>query len=91
MHSASSRAKVCSPFSRALTEGPQAQMPDLSVAARNVGLYLQMQSATGADLLEAQVAFEPRCARLARATLFADSAHEYSRALHRYRRHFSRR
>lgn len=43
--------------------GPQAQLPGLSVAARHIGLYLQVQGTTLEDLLEARTAFEPLCAR----------------------------
>ena len=39
-------------------------MPDLTVAARHVGLLLQMQGATVADVLvEARTVLEPACAR----------------------------
>ncbi|WP_054814992.1 FadR/GntR family transcriptional regulator [Nocardia arizonensis] len=44
--------------------GPRAEFPDLSVAARHIGLYLQMRGTTLADLLEARIEFEPICARL---------------------------
>ncbi|PPJ36601.1 FadR family transcriptional regulator [Nocardia nova] len=44
--------------------GPQARLPDLSVAARQIGLYLQTQRTTLADVLEARAEFEPICARL---------------------------
>ncbi|MFZ2176493.1 MAG: FCD domain-containing protein [Rhodococcus sp. (in: high G+C Gram-positive bacteria)] len=43
--------------------GPQARLPDLSVAARHIGLYLQVQGTTVEDLLEARTAFEPALAR----------------------------
>lgn len=44
--------------------GPQARLPDLSVAARQIGLYLQTRRTTLADVLEARTQFEPICARL---------------------------
>jgi DNA-binding FadR family transcriptional regulator len=44
--------------------GPQARLPDLGVAARHIGLYLQVRGTTLEDLLEARTEFEPRCARL---------------------------
>ncbi|MDT2005501.1 FadR family transcriptional regulator [Rhodococcus opacus] len=44
--------------------GPRARLPDLSVAARHIGLYLQIQGTTLEDLLEARVEFESACVRL---------------------------
>lgn len=44
--------------------GAQAKLPDLSVAARHIGLYLQLQGATLSDVLEARAEYEPICARL---------------------------
>lgn len=44
--------------------GPQVTAPELSVAARHVGLFLQMQGTTIADVYEARTALEPICARL---------------------------
>ncbi|MFF3573321.1 FadR/GntR family transcriptional regulator [Nocardia jiangxiensis] len=44
--------------------GPQARLPDLSVASRQIGLYLQTRGTTLVDILEARAEFEPICARL---------------------------
>lgn len=43
--------------------GPQARLPDLVVASRHIGLYLQVQETSVEDLLEAQAESEPICAR----------------------------
>lgn len=44
--------------------GPQVRLPDLSVASRHIGLYLQTRGATLADLLEARAEFGAICVRL---------------------------
>jgi DNA-binding FadR family transcriptional regulator len=44
--------------------GAQVLKPDLSVAARYVGLLLQVQGATIVDVYEARMVTEPACARL---------------------------
>jgi GntR family transcriptional repressor for pyruvate dehydrogenase complex len=44
--------------------GAQVVAPDLSVAARYVGLLLQMQGTTIVDVYEARTAVEPICARM---------------------------
>src|SRR5215218_6683547 len=44
--------------------GAQVMAPDLSVAARYVGLLLQLQGATIVDVYEARMVLEPVCARL---------------------------
>ena len=44
--------------------GARVVAPDTSVAARYVGLLLQMQGATINDVYEARMIFEPPCARL---------------------------
>ncbi|MFF0818724.1 FadR/GntR family transcriptional regulator [Rhodococcus sp. NPDC003318] len=44
--------------------GPQVRLPDLSVASRHIGLYLQTQGATLQDLMEAREEFEVCCVRL---------------------------
>jgi GntR family transcriptional regulator, transcriptional repressor for pyruvate dehydrogenase complex len=44
--------------------GAQVMSPDLSVAARYVGLLLQIQGTTIEDVYEARLIFEPACARL---------------------------
>jgi GntR family transcriptional regulator, transcriptional repressor for pyruvate dehydrogenase complex len=44
--------------------GAQVMTPDLSVAARYVGLLLQLQGTTIDDVYEARVVSEPHCARL---------------------------
>jgi DNA-binding FadR family transcriptional regulator len=44
--------------------GAQVLRPDLSVAARYVGLLLQVQGATIVDVYEARMVTEPACARL---------------------------
>jgi DNA-binding FadR family transcriptional regulator len=44
--------------------GAQVLRPDLTVAARYVGLLLQVQGTTIADVYEARVVAEPSCARL---------------------------
>ncbi|MFT4124686.1 MAG: GntR family transcriptional regulator [Gordonia sp. (in: high G+C Gram-positive bacteria)] len=44
--------------------GPQVQVPDLRVASRQIGFYLQLGGATLRELLEARAEFEPICVRL---------------------------
>jgi len=44
--------------------GAQVVIPDISVAARTVGLLLQIQGTTIDDVYEARVSFEPTCAAL---------------------------
>ncbi|KPI20345.1 regulatory protein GntR HTH [Actinobacteria bacterium OK074] len=44
--------------------GAQVMAPDFSVAARHVGLLLQMQGTTVDDVYEARMVAEPACARL---------------------------
>jgi DNA-binding FadR family transcriptional regulator len=44
--------------------GAQVMTPDLSVAARYVGLILQVQGTTIVDVYDARMVFEPVCARL---------------------------
>lgn len=44
--------------------GPQVRLPDLSVASRHIGLYLQTRGTTLADLLEARAEFGAICVRL---------------------------
>ncbi|MEU4658411.1 FCD domain-containing protein [Streptomyces sp. NPDC023723] len=44
--------------------GAQVMAPDFSVAARHVGLLLQMQGATVDDVYEARMVIEPVCARM---------------------------
>lgn len=44
--------------------GPRAQLPDLSVASRHIGLYLQVRGTTLEDLLEARTEFESACVRM---------------------------
>lgn len=44
--------------------GAQVMTPDSSVAARSVGLLLQMRATTLVDVYEARVIVEPQCARL---------------------------
>jgi GntR family transcriptional regulator, transcriptional repressor for pyruvate dehydrogenase complex len=44
--------------------GAQVMTPDLSAAARSVGLLLQIQGTTLDDVFEARMGFEPYCARL---------------------------
>lgn len=44
--------------------GPQVRLPDLGVASRHIGLYLQTQGATLQDLMEAREEFEACCVRL---------------------------
>ncbi|MFE4504118.1 FadR/GntR family transcriptional regulator [Rhodococcus sp. NPDC056743] len=44
--------------------GPQVRLPDLSVASRHIGLYLQTRGTTLADLLEARAEFSAICVRL---------------------------
>ncbi|MFD1812635.1 FadR/GntR family transcriptional regulator [Rhodococcus gannanensis] len=43
--------------------GPRVRLPDLGVAARHIGLYLQTQGTTLADLLEARAEFGAVCVR----------------------------
>lgn len=43
--------------------GPQVRLPDLDVASRHIGMYLQTQGATLADLLEARAEFGVVCVR----------------------------
>ncbi|WP_280490224.1 FadR/GntR family transcriptional regulator [Nocardia carnea] len=43
--------------------GPQVRLPDLSVASRHIGLYLQTRGTTLADLLEARAEFGAACVR----------------------------
>lgn len=44
--------------------GPQVRLPDLSVASRHIGLYLQTRGTTLEDLMEAREEFESCCVRL---------------------------
>ncbi|MGC5255646.1 FadR/GntR family transcriptional regulator [Gordonia sp. DT218] len=44
--------------------GPRVRLPDLAVASRHIGLFLQTQGTTLADLLEARTEFGAVCARL---------------------------
>ncbi|OZF45800.1 hypothetical protein CH292_21390 [Rhodococcus sp. 14-2470-1a] len=44
--------------------GPRARLPDLGVASRHIGLYLQIQGTTLEDVLEARTEFESACVRL---------------------------
>jgi GntR family transcriptional repressor for pyruvate dehydrogenase complex len=44
--------------------GAQVMPPDLSAAARSVGLLLQIQGTTVDDVIEARLVIEPHCARL---------------------------
>ena len=44
--------------------GAQVTAPEMSVAARYVGLLLQMQGATVADVYEARLVLEPTCAQM---------------------------
>ncbi|MFT4044336.1 MAG: FadR/GntR family transcriptional regulator [Gordonia sp. (in: high G+C Gram-positive bacteria)] len=44
--------------------GPQVQVPDLRVAGRQIGFYLQLKQTTLGELLEARAEFEPICVRL---------------------------
>lgn len=44
--------------------GAQVMAPDISVAARYIGLLLQIQGTTIDDVYEARMVFEPACARL---------------------------
>ncbi|WP_148302289.1 FadR/GntR family transcriptional regulator [Tomitella biformata] len=44
--------------------GPQVRWPDLSVASRHIGLYLQTRGTTLADLLEARAEFSASCVRV---------------------------
>lgn len=44
--------------------GPQVRLPDLDVASRHIGLYLQTQGATLSDLMEAREEFGAVCVRL---------------------------
>ncbi|QII07322.1 FadR family transcriptional regulator [Rhodococcoides fascians A25f] len=44
--------------------GPRARLPDLDVASRHIGLYLQIQGTTLEDVLEARAEFESACVRL---------------------------
>ncbi|MFD4369456.1 FadR/GntR family transcriptional regulator [Rhodococcus sp. NPDC058521] len=44
--------------------GPRAQFPNLSVASRHIGLYLQIQGTTLEDVLAARTEFESACVRM---------------------------
>jgi DNA-binding FadR family transcriptional regulator len=52
--------------------GAQVTAPDIAVAARYVGLLLQMQATTVGDVYEARTVLEPPCARMVAAQHTAD-------------------